>query len=161
MIRRLEERDVEAVLELGSAMHAESVYAGCEFDLVKLAQLADVILRGAPIGAPEGLACFVAESDHPDHHGQLVGMFVATCQPMWFGNDRIAGDLAFYVTPARRGGAAALLLVKQFEAWARGPAEARWLAPGISTRVDVERTREFFHRLGYRPWGERFLKEIL
>src|SRR3954468_15282832 len=114
MIRRLRGDDVETVIELGRAMHAESVYAACSFDAAKLEALAGQILAYVP-SSPESLACFVAESDHPDFHGMLVGMFVATCQPMWFGSDRIAGDLAFYVTPSRRGGFAALLLLKQFE----------------------------------------------
>jgi GNAT superfamily N-acetyltransferase len=164
MIRRLRSDDIETVIALGRAMHAESIYAGCDFDAAKLQALGEIITgndQGLAQGVgPENIAAFVAESDHPDHDGELVGMFVATCNPMWFGRDRIAGDLAFYVTPPARGRITALLLLRQFEAWARGPAEAKWIAPGISTRIDHERVRDLYLKLGYRPFGERFLKEV-
>jgi GNAT superfamily N-acetyltransferase len=164
MIRRMEQRDVARVIELGRAMHAESIYHACSFDPAKLEALGAAILAGSAIG-PANLAAFVAESSAPpeddEDPDEIIGLFVATCGPMWFGNDRVAGDLAFYVKPEMRGGWTAVLLVKQFEAWARGDAEAKWLAPGISTRIDHERVRDLYLKLGYRPFGERFLKEVV
>lgn len=172
MIRRMEQRDVSRMIELGRAMHAESIYADCDFDVAQLEQLGNALLAGGLAGGVFGaanMAAWVAEDPRPvlpeeiaagaDPHA-LVGMFVATCGTMWFGKDRIAGDLAFYVVPEWRGGMTSVLLLRQFEAWARGEAEAKFIAPGISTRIDHERVRALYLKLGYRPFGERFLKEV-
>jgi GNAT superfamily N-acetyltransferase len=180
MIRRMEERDVARMISMGIAMHAESIYARCNLDLERLREIGMAILsqeaqRARPIADgggrtyPANLAAWVAEDPRPllpeelaagaDPHA-IVGMFVASCGPMWFGSDRVAGDLAFYVAPEWRGGITAVLLLRAFEAWARGEAEAKFIAPGISTRIDHERVRDLYLKLGYRPFGERFLKEV-
>lgn len=159
MIRRMVATDIEGLIALGRLMHAESVYRDLDFSDDKIRTLASEVL--ADDGKPaQDWACFVAEGAAGSAGGGLIGFFVAHSGESWFGRDRIAGDLGLFVHPTHRGGATALLLVKAFEAWGRGPGNARWLTPAISTCVYPERTRDFYQRLGYAPWGERFIKEV-
>jgi predicted GNAT superfamily acetyltransferase len=64
-----------------------------------------------------------------------------------------------YVTPTRRGGIAARMLIDAFERWARDKGAARVLL-GITTGVRTDATETFYNKLGYNTVGVLTIKEM-
>lgn len=148
-VRRATAADGPALVALGRAMAAESPrYCRTNFDEAKCLQTFHALLE-APVGI-----VLVAE----DHTG-LVGMMAGFALENFFGRAINASELVLYVTPALRGSRVALRLVKAFEQWA-GEMGAETVEVGVSTEVHVERTVEFYQRLGFEPTGVRLLKRV-
>lgn len=141
--------DMAAILEMGRALHDESPrYAHLSFNEEKVFNLAHQVLTGPRGGA------FVAEKD-----GRIVGMVAGYVIEHWFSDDVIASDYTFYVWPAHRGGRAALLLWREFEAWAKAHGAVDCV-PGITTGINMESTARFFEHLGYARAGYTFFKRL-
>lgn len=103
---------------------------------------------------------------HPDWVGLMawvedepIGIFVGFIAEDWFGPDRYAADLTFWVRPQSRGSTAAYRLLLAFEKWAedRGVEEIR---VGISTGISVEQATRFYLKAGFLPRGTLLIKHL-
>ena len=77
----------------------------------------------------------------------------------YFTDVKVAKDLAWFITPDKRGGILAVRLVRDFEVWAKKHG-ATQLGLGQSTGVRVEQTQKLYERLGYRVVGVNTIKDI-
>jgi GNAT superfamily N-acetyltransferase len=125
-IRRACTADLNALVAMGRAMHAESPrYRAMDFDPVKVRAVAGRLMAGD------------------------AGMvFLATIGERWFGPDRYVTDLVVYVRPEHRGGSAFFRLVCALEGWAAQQGVLQ-VDLGVSTGVQVEQTVRAYERLGY------------
>ena len=144
--------DLDAVLDMGRAMHQESPrYARASFSEEKVRNLAVAILSGAM----PGCAAFIAEDD-----GDVIGMFVGMVTEQWFSTDKSATDLVFYVKPEFRGRSLApWRLVHLFEKWAVAQG-VRSISCGSSTGVNAARTADLYRRLGYQEYAIGLVKHV-
>lgn len=147
-IRPAVREDLPAMIALGARMHAESAYAGFDYDTSKLVEMGLHYIEN-----PE--RCFLAVCE--DNAGFLLGMHAGYICEYYFGRDLIASDLLLFVDPCKRGSLAAAKLVKAFEEWAFAKG-AREVCPGSSTMVAPERTAKLYERLGYIVVGNLFKK---
>ena len=140
MIERVSFRNLDAGLALARAMHEESEFRNLPFDDDKVARLA---------WNPDVFAVLWRDDNGT---GQYTGAMLGFAGPHYFCDAIVARDLALFVHPDRRGGVAAIRMVREFESWAveRGAVEGYL---GSSTGVAPERTRLFYEHLGYRCIG--------
>ena len=141
-VRRMAEQDIEPMVEMGAAMHAESAFAPLDYSREKCRLLCRRYIEhpDANFGAVASL------------EGQLVGMYMGYITPYFFGNDTIATDILWYVRPEHRGSRAGMLLLSAFQDWAREQGAAEVCA-GVSTAVEPEKTGAALERWGYRHVG--------
>lgn len=93
------------------------------------------------------------------HEGLVAGgLYGIVTQPYWT-HELVACDRAWFVTLGRRGGLAALRLLRDFEAWAKALG-ARYSMPGQTTGVRMDETRRLFENCGYSVRGFNFMKEL-
>lgn len=134
--------DIFALVEMGSRLHAESVYSFLPYDSERVeSQVAEYVSgRGERV-------FLVAE-----RNGVLIGMLAGHLDQYFFCNERVAVDVFFFVEKPHRGGTAALALIETFAAWAeeRGAVE---LCMSVSTGIDMEKTERFYQKLGLRRMG--------
>ncbi|MEM9436927.1 MAG: GNAT family N-acetyltransferase [Pseudomonadota bacterium] len=145
VIRAATLRDVDALVDLGRAMHAASRYAVYEYDAARAAAFArDFALDG------RRTACIVSEQD-----GTISGMIAGEISSLMFSSLKVATDVIFYVAPERRGSTDALRLVRALLQWAKdqGAVEASF---ATSTGVEVTRTARLYGRFGFRRVGAVF-----
>lgn len=143
--RRTTDADLDALVEMGRAMHLESpAYRETVYDETKVR----AVYRGlaGTLLAPGGCA-FVAE-----HAGAIVGMAVAICGTRWFNSDTFVSDLVVYVRPEHRAGTAFRRLVRELEQWTRAQGIGE-LVLGISTGVHAERTAAAYRAMGFEPFS--------
>lgn len=154
-VRPAQHEDVPAVVDLGARLHAESdTYREFPYSRMKARAIALRCL-GSLMAPAEDAVLLVAEDE-----GRVVGMLGGYLSDGVFVDDMlVATDFTFYVEPKHRGTMAAVRLVKMFELWAR-TAGATHISPGISTRIEDDRTQRFYERLGYAPSGVSMMKRI-
>lgn len=150
MIRPLVLCDITKVVNLGRSMHEESpVFKHSSFDEKTVADLLALSLK-----TPENVCVLVN-----DINGEITGGIIAFAYKNWFGPERVASDLALFVTPDKRGGVIAARLVKQYEQWAKSVGCSE-VTIGVSTGVNTERTALLFQRLGYKDPAHSFRKRL-
>lgn len=144
MIRPAATADIPQLVALGEAMHAESRYARFPWNARKVCGLMDWLIAN-----DDGLL-LVAERD-----GEIVGGFLGMAADHWAVDMRVATDFALYVVPDRRGGMAAVRLLRAYKAWVaeRAVDEANL---GITTGVKVEATSRLYQAEGFMPAGHLF-----
>ena len=152
-VRRATAADVEALVAMGRALHAESPrYREMRFDAEKVRRLARDML-GTLLG---GNTCvLVAETG-----GEIVGMCALVLSERWFGPDLFVTDLTVYVKPEPRGSSAFVRMVRAMEAWARAQ-HALELDIGVSTDIGTDRTVCAYLRLGYKLSPTRIVTKTL
>lgn len=138
-IRNADYNDVDALLELGRQMHAESWYAYLPFDDDKVRNaLCTAITRG-----------FLAVHEVD---GRVLGAMAGVITEFWFCHSRIATDLGLFVRSDKRGSAAAVRLVQAFIDWAKKNGAAE-VSLAISTGVRIEETGDLYKALGLTHVG--------
>lgn len=148
--RRATPQDLDVIVRMGEAMHAESPrYRGANFDAAKVLALAVRMLEEPSAGL------FVAESGR-----QVIGMAAVVAADRWFGHDRYVTDLAIYLQPEHRGNGAFVRLVWAVEEWAIGQG-VQELDLGVSTGVEAERTVRAYTRMGYTLLPTRVVSKRL
>lgn len=88
------------------------------------------------------------------------GMFIGKVEPsLWF-EESVAWEEILFVKKELRGNGGAQDMVEVFEHWAkeRGVAETCLV---LNTEVTFEKTFNFYERLGYKPSGAIFHKEVV
>lgn len=140
--RRAIAGDMEAVVALAAAFHAESpLHSTHPFNEAKVRALI-----GAALPDPAWLPVVACDDEG------LCGIALVYAMPMFFSEDLQAGDLAFYVTPNRRGGRAAIAMLNHIEEWAQAKSVAV-IEFGINTGIRHLQSRSFFAKSGYREVG--------
>lgn len=144
MIRLATHEDLGALLVLAEQMHGESRFARRRFSLDKMARLFATL-----IDSEDGLV-LVAE-----RNGEVVGGFAGYVAEDWFGPEKTSGDFGMFVSPDRRGGVAAMAMLKAYRTWAQSRGVAQPEA-GITTGVHLEATTRLYEAAGFHPIGTVF-----
>ena len=136
-------------LEIARYMHQGSTYAGMAFNDEKLIrQLA---------------ACGTIVPDRyfklAVHGDEVLGGFYGNIHSTYFSDEMLANDLVWIIKPSARGGGASLMLLADFERWAKEKG-AKMVMIGQSTGMDIARTTKLFQHCGYRTVGFNTVKEL-
>lgn len=143
------ERWREQVLVLAREMHAESVlHRDIPLDEAKLVEQLEAAGR---IGS-----YYFRLAVRGD---EVLGGFFGHISSLYFSRERAAKDLAWFVTKAKRGSVAAVVLVRDFEAWAKAQG-VKYFVLGQSTGVRMDTTRALYEHLGYEVIGFNTMKRI-
>lgn len=102
---------------------------------------------------PNAIAFLAIDND------KIVGFMAAMLHEYFFSSRKRVSDLGLYVLPEYRGSRAALKLVKSLETWAKQTG-ADDLHLGQTTAVDIDKTRQFYERLGYKTVGFNTIKHL-
>ncbi len=143
-IREMQIGDISILVDMGSDMHRESVYARMDYDLDKTTRI------GLSVLASDDKLGIVAIFE-----GKIVGFFLGGVVEYFFGTDRMAYDLLLYVVPEMRGSAAAKMLIECYKTWAfaKGVTE---VCAGVSAQEDNSRTYAFYRSMGFKECGRTF-----
>lgn len=140
--------DVDAMVSMGRALHAESPrYRDKAFSEEKLRALASLITEPA-----DNQLFMVAEVG-----GIVAGMMVCVLSERWFSYEKFATDLTLYVKPEFRGTSAFPRLVGVFEQWAKAQGVHDFTL-GVSTEIHPGKTVGAFERMGYTLAGYTMVK---
>jgi GNAT superfamily N-acetyltransferase len=90
---------------------------------------------------------------------KIIGFISGLAHEYFFSNRTRVSDLGFFVLPEFRGSRAALKLVKSLETWAKEKG-ADDLHLGQTTAVEMDKTRQFYERLGYKTVGFNTVKHL-
>lgn len=90
---------------------------------------------------------------------KIIGFISAIAHEYFFSNRKTASDLGFFVLPEFRGSRAALKLVKSLENWAK-EIGVDDLHLGQTTAVEMDKTKQFYERLGYKTVGFNTVKQL-
>ncbi len=128
-------------------MHAESNYSHLDYDPAKLDLMAATWLANPEIYFADIAIC----------ENKIFAMYVGFISEYYFGKDLVANDCLLFVDKSKRGGVAAIRLIKRFQQWAfdKGASEVR---PATSTGVQTEDTKKLYEALGYDTVGYVFRK---
>ncbi len=148
MIRELTKNDVEAILSVGHAMAAESMFPGAKMHEERARFILSSILGESSVFAR---GYFSDEA--------LVGIFIGEVSDHPFIDIKIAQDLFIYTTPEGRGGMAMARLTKQFIHWAEEQG-AYVCKLEISAGINDARAVTFFGKLGFYSHGSLMLREL-
>ena len=102
--------------------------------------------------------CWIVYTDADE----AVGYLAASCPLTFYSWRRIAVQQMFYVLPAHRASRAAVMLVNEFNTWAkeRHCEEAHMTVEHEVDSARVARTEKFVNRLGYKTRGFIAIKRI-
>tara|TARA_B100001250_G_scaffold380115_1_gene371309 strand:- start:57 stop:527 length:471 start_codon:yes stop_codon:yes gene_type:complete len=137
--------------ELIPKLSQETRFRNRPIDVRKLNELFDHQFMGVI-----SVICYYALMDDGKYQ-KCVGFGAFTANPSFFGNDLTATDLILYVLPEHRGSTIAIRILKEYEKWAISQ-NVDEISLGISTGINVERTGQFYERLGYRRESVVFVK---
>lgn len=144
-IRTATHDDIGALLDIASAMHAESPrFSRLSFSTAKMMQLFLNLIE-----SDAGLL-LVAEQG-----GNITGGFAGMVAPHWFSDDLVASDFGVFILPEYRGGMAAVRMVRAYIAWAK-KRSAKLIQLGISTGVMTGETVELYRAIGLKQFSIGF-----
>ena len=149
--RTLERSDIAAFVDGCERLHAESRFAHMHFDREDMKALIETGLI-----VPEYFFCEVITDD-----GQFAGALFASINKSFFGRDKWAQDILFFVLPEYRGRCVSALrrLGAHYQAWAQERG-AKVIDLKAATGIDPERTSAFFEHLGFPCVGSQHSVEI-
>lgn len=148
-VRTAAEADIDEILRLARAMHAESPrYRNLPFSEARTEEVARRL-----IAAPEAVVLLAETAEG------VVGVLAAFVAEHIFSDVLYAADVAVFVEPIHRGGTAAVRLLHAYEAWAKGLG-VRESVLGVSTEVTEARTVSMYQRLGYTVFGTNVRKAL-
>lgn len=139
--------DVDAIVEMGEAMAKESVYSDLGFSMEKVRKLAGIAIQAN---------WFVRIVER---NGEVAGMMAAYCLPHWFSDVLTCSDILLYVKPEHRGGFAAVMLVSDFQDWARNTG-AKLVTVGVTASKDPDSVVDFYRARGFVPMGAVLRMEL-
>lgn len=92
-------------------------------------------------------------------NGAVLGAFFGHVRKTFFCDELLAHDMGWWVIREKRGSAAAVVLLADFEKWAKAQG-ARKLMVGQSTALNIGRTTKFYEHCGFRVIGFNTVKDI-
>lgn len=144
IIEKLSENRLDEFFEIVCKMVAESDFSYVVPEKQKILQL---------FKNPNAVAFLALEND------QIVGFISGIVHEYFFSNRKRVSDLGFFVLPEYRGSRVALKLVKLLEAWAIEK-NANELHLGQTTGLDIDKTKRFYERLGFKTVGFNTVKHL-
>jgi len=148
-IRAPVQEDTDKLTDLVLEMHQESDYAFLPYDRGKVRALILQYIED------QNTRCgLVAEENQT-----LIGMIGGVLIEYYFCEETLVADEILFVKRERRGGRAALLLIRGLQKWAERHG-ARELCLSISTNIHSETTGRFYERLGFSRVGGVFKKRL-
>lgn len=144
IIEKLSENRLDEFFEIVCKMVAESEFSYVVPEKQKILQL---------FKNPNAVAFLALEND------QIVGFISGLVHEYFFSNRKRVSDLGFFVLPEYRGSRVALKLVKLLEAWAIEK-NANELHLGQTTGLDIDKTKRFYERLGFKTVGFNTVKHL-
>jgi hypothetical protein len=145
-VRPATAKDIDQMVEMCRAMHADSSLRGAAIDEPKLRGFLRRVMTVSDH------ACLVYESSSK----RLDGVMVGYVTEHFFSREKGASDIFVFVRPERRGGIAAARLWAAFKDWAQR-AGATTLCFGTMAGGAPERTRRFYTGLGMTEVGSIYL----
>jgi GNAT superfamily N-acetyltransferase len=143
----LNREDAEALIKVGETFMKESRFGNHAYNPEKVWAVLDQTIVN-----PHRF--FIAYDD------QFQGLFLLAMSRHYFSDDLFAGDLAFYVTPEKRGSSLAYRLFKAGEEWARKEG-AKELTIMHNTGIGYEGEQSnFYTKLGFTDVGRIYTKEL-
>lgn len=100
------------------------------------------------------VATFVAIKE-----GKIIGFLAGVIGPYFFSTKKRVCDIGFYVIPEHRGSRAAIRLLAALENWAKEN-KITDVCIGQTTAVNMEKTQQFYNRLGYSTVGFNTIKHL-
>ncbi len=139
----------EQMIVIGHEMHRDSIYADLPFDEDKLIrQLAccgtTVLDRYFRLAVRDGV---------------VFGGFFGHVRRAFFCDELLAHDMGWWVMGNKRGSAAAIMLLLDFERWAKEQG-ARKVMVGQSTAINIQGTTKLYEHCGFRIIGFNTVKDI-
>ena len=139
----------DQMVAVAHEIHAHSLYKDLPMDDAKLVR---------QLAAAGGLA--------PDRYfrlavreGEVLGGFFGGANKTFFCNALLARDMGWWVKESARGGAAAVLLLTDFEVWAHGMGCSKVMI-GQAGVENIDRTMQLYQNCGYTLTGYNTAKEI-
>jgi GNAT superfamily N-acetyltransferase len=148
MIREMQEKDINYLVDLGYVMHQESSFADLEYDKDKVRELGQEILH------TNNYCCYIYERENT-----IIGFIIGICGHYYFNHQKYASDYLLYVDPNKRGSIAAIRLLKELEKWAKLQ-NCTEIRLGSSANINPERVKQLYERLGYTTTGHLFRKIV-
>lgn len=148
-ITEYREAYLEQVLHITREIHAHSIYA--EFTLDEEKVVRQLSASGAI--APNRYFRLAVRL------GEVLGGFYGCVERVFFCAELTARDMGWWVKGEKRGSAAAVLLLDDFEQWARAR-NARKCMVGQVGVENIDRTARLFQHCGYRLAGYNAVKEL-
>ena len=136
-------------VEIAREMHANSIYHDLPLDEDKTIRQ----LAACETLVPDRYFRIAVRGD------DLLGGFYGHVRRTFFCDELLAHDMGWWVKKTARGSAAAMLLLADFEKWAKAQG-ARKLMVGQSTAVNIEATTKLFEHCGFRVIGFNTVKDI-
>lgn len=144
IIEKITLNRLEEFFEIVTKMVAEAEFANAKIEKHKILHL---------YKNPNAIAFLAIEND------KIIGFIAAISHECFFSSKKKVSDLGLYVLPEYRGSRAALKLVKSLETWATEMG-ADDLHLGQTTAVEIDKTRQFYERLGYKTVGFNTVKHL-
>lgn len=137
------------VIEIAHEMHANSIYHDMPLDEEK------VVRQLAASGeiVPDRFFRLAVNGD------EVLGGFYGHIHRTFFCDELLAQDMGWWVKSTARGSVAAVLLLAEFEDWAKAKG-ARKVMVGQSTAINIETTTRLFKSCGFRVIGYNTVKDL-
>ena len=148
-VRPADPRDVAALIDLGAAMHRESVYRRLPYDAGKVRAMLDRYLARPA----EACVLVAARAD------EIVGMLGGYLDEHFFCDVTVASDTFFYVTPAARGRGVGSRLLGAFMDWASARGAAT-VSLAVTSGIDDDIVARRYAALGFVPAGYLYRREL-
>lgn len=87
-----------------------------------------------------------------DQDNNILGGVVGGLQQEWQSDSLMAFDYCIFVRPENRGSRTAYLLIQAFISWAKEQG-ADWIQVGTATKINTEKTINFYQKLGFEHTG--------
>lgn len=148
-IRFADPKDIPALVELGSRMHAMTRFRSQPYNAQKVAQaFADLMNKGLT-----KYVFLVAQ----DSQGKVVGGLIGLVEQQIFSDAWTASVMHYDVLPEARMGGYAVRLLKAFEQWAKNRNVIE-ITVGVNSGADTDTVGRFIAKMGYEKVGENFVK---
>lgn len=144
-----DEKYLDGTLDVARYIHAHSIYANMPLDEEKL--IRQLSASGSIV--PDRYFQIAVRGD------DVLGGFYGCLLRPFFCDELTAKDMGWWIKPNARGSAAAVLLLTDFERWAKERG-ARKCMIGQSGVENIERTTKLFQNCGYQITGFNTCKEL-
>lgn len=139
MIRDATFDDLDALVSIGAAMHEESRFSVLAYEPAKVRATLAALIGKQYVKVVE-------------RNGEVIGGFAGMVTPHWCSHNLVAYDFGLFMLKEHRGGGTAAHLLNGFRKWALEKG-AKLVTIGISTGVEIEKTRELYDRLQFKTIG--------
>lgn len=139
----------EQVIAGALEMHRDSIFGAYRFDANKLISQIEIAEK-----FPDTMRFRLAV------RGEFAyGAFYGHIQKMFFSDELMARDVGWWVRPEWRGSWAAILLLADFEEWAREKG-CKKVMLGQSSGTQIDKTTRLYENCGYHLVGVNTVKDL-